>query len=98
MGNIYRDLHLLLDTLSIQLTKLRKNVAHVSKLFVLEALKQGYLLPIMKNYFDDSTAPPTPPPQSTHKLLSSCYNGANPLIYYLQNKVHTIAFILLDCL
>ena len=49
MGNIYRDLHLLLDTLSIQLTKLGKNVAHVSKLFILEALKQGYLLPITKN-------------------------------------------------
>lgn len=95
MGNIYRDLHLLLDTLDIQLIKLGKNVAHVSKLFILEALKQGYLLPITKNYFDDSTAPP---PQSTHKLLSSCYNGANPLTYYLQNKVHTIAFILLDCL
>lgn len=95
MGNIYRDLHLLLDTLGIQLTKLGKNVAHVSKLFILEALKQGYLLPITKNYFDDSTASP---PQSTHKLLSSCYNGANPLTYYLQNKVHTIAFILLDCL
>ena len=62
MGNIYRDLHLLLDTLDIQLTKLGKNVAHVSKLFVLEALKQGYLLPITKNYFDDSTAPPPPPP------------------------------------
>ena len=74
----------------------RKNVAHVSKLFILEALKQGYLLHITKNYFDDSTTPP--PPQSTHKLLSSCYNGANPLTYYLQNKVHTIAFILLDCL
>ena len=58
MGNIYRDLHLLLDTLGIQLTKLGKNVAHVSKLFILEALKQGYLLPITKNYFDDSTAPP----------------------------------------
>lgn len=57
MGNIYRDLHLLLDTLGIQLTKLGKNVAHVSKLFILEALKQGYLLPITKNYFDDSTAP-----------------------------------------
>ena len=96
MGNIYRDLHLLLDTLGIQLTKQGKNVAHVSKLFILEALKQGYLLPITKNYFDDSTAPP--PPQSAHKLLSSCYNGANPLTYYLQNKVHTIAFILLDCL
>lgn len=96
MGNIYRDLHLLLDTLGIQLTKLGKNVAHVSKLFILEALKQGYLLPITKNYFDDSTAPP--PPQSTHKLLSSCYNGAYPLTYYLQNKVHTITFILLDCL
>ena len=96
MRNIYRDLHLLLDTLGIQLTKLGKNVAHVSKLFILEALKQGYLLPITKNYFDDSTAPP--PPQSTHKLLSSCYDGANPLTYYLQNKVHTIAFILLDCL
>lgn len=95
MGNIYRDLHLLLDTLDIQLTKQGKNVAHVSKLFILEALKQGCLLPITKNYFDDSTAPP---PQSTHKLLSSCYNGANPLTYYLQNKVHTIAFILLDCL
>ena len=95
MGNIYRDLHLLLDTLGIQLTKLGKNVAHVSKLFILEALKQGYLLPITKNYFDDSTAPP---PKSTHKLLSSCYDGANPLTYYLQNKVHTIAFILLDCL
>ena len=62
MGNIYRDLHLLLDTLDIQLTKLGKNVAHVSKLFVLEALKQGYLLPITKNYFDDSTTPPPPPP------------------------------------
>ena len=62
MGNIYRDLHLLLDTLDIQLTKLGKNVAHVSKLFVLEALKQGYLLPITKNYFDDSTASPPPPP------------------------------------
>lgn len=49
MGNIYRDLHLLLDTLGIQLTKLGKNVAHVSKLFILEALKQGYLLPITKN-------------------------------------------------
>ena len=57
MGNIYRDLHLLLDTLDIQLT----NVAHVSKLFILEALKQGYLLPITKNYFEDSTAPPLPP-------------------------------------
>lgn len=96
MGNIYRDLHLLLDTLGIQLTKLGKNVAHVSKLFILEALKQGYLLPITKNYFDDSTAPP--PPQNKHKLLSSCYNGAYPLTYYLQNKVHTITFILLDCL
>ena len=42
MGNIYRDLHLLLDTLGIKLTKLGKNVAHVSKLFVLEALKQRY--------------------------------------------------------
>ena len=49
MGNICRDLHLLLDTLDIQLTKQGKNVAHVSKLFILEALKQGYLLPIMKN-------------------------------------------------
>lgn len=61
MGNIYRDLHLLLDTLGIQLTKLGKNVARVSKLFILEALKQGYLLPITKNYFDDSAAPPPPP-------------------------------------
>ena len=51
MGNIYRDLHLLLDTLGIQLTKLGKNVAHVSKLFTLEALKQGYLLPTTKNLF-----------------------------------------------
>jgi len=49
MGNIYRDLHLLLDTLDIQLTKLGKNVAHVRKLFILKALKQGYLLPITKN-------------------------------------------------
>ena len=61
MGNIYRDLHLLLDTLGFQLTKLGKNVARVSKLFILEALKQGYLLPITKNYFDDSAAPPPPP-------------------------------------
>ena len=61
MGNIYRDLHLLLDTLGIQLTKLGENVAHVSKLFILETLKQGYLLPITKNYFDDSTAPPPNP-------------------------------------
>ena len=98
MGNICRDLHLLLDNLDTQLTKLAKNVAHASKLSILEALKQGYLLPITKNYFDDSTAPP-PPPKPTHKLLSSCYNGANPLTNYLQNKVHTIALnMLLDCL
>lgn len=63
MGNICRDLHLLLDNLDTQLTKLAKNVAHASKLSILEALKQGYLLPITKNYFDDSTAPP-PPPQT----------------------------------
>ena len=68
MGNIYRDLHLLLDTLGIQLTKLGKKVAHVSKLFVLEALKQGYLLPITKNYFDDSTAPPPPNPHINYFL------------------------------
>lgn len=68
MGNIYRDLHLLLDTLGIQLTKLGKNVAHVSKLFILEALKQGYLLPITKNYFDDSTAPPPPNPHINYFL------------------------------
>ena len=39
MGNICRDLHLLLDTLDIQLTKLGKTVVHISKLFILEALK-----------------------------------------------------------
>lgn len=68
MGNIYRDLHLLLDALDIQLTKLGKNVAHVSKLFILEALKQGYLLPITKNYFHDSTAPPPPNPHINYFL------------------------------
>ena len=60
MGNIYRDLHLLLDTLGIQLTKLGKNVAHVSKLFILEALKQGYLLHITKNYLTTQLPPPPP--------------------------------------
>ena len=59
MENIYRDIHLLLDTLDIQLTKLGKNVVDISKLFILEALKQGCLLPITKNYFNES---PTPPP------------------------------------
>ena len=60
MGNIYRDLHLLLDTLGIQLTKLGKNVAHVSKLFILEALKQGYFVTHHEKLFWRLNCPPPP--------------------------------------
>ena len=94
MGNICRDLHLLLDTLDIQLTKLGKNVAHVSKPFILEALKQGYFVTHHKNYFDDSPAPP-PPPQPTHKLLSSCYNGHQD---YITEPIQLIMFHFVSCM